>query len=246
MIRLLVISLFSGQIFGQTATQSADWFEIKKGQYLHRSTDSTLLSVAENFIEPQLATEDLGDRLRYLSVSNNIALFNKDNPGSEKDISGVLDRSSIINLIHTDYKQTFQNPDTSWRYSWEVWHKLEINGKEYYTDLRIQHILTTYDLPHFNQVVVLTAEDTGYDNFYDLGYPEHFNFLVFEKDGTEKRLKYQSGELDFICNCEFWEEESEVSGWQIIEDGVLRIVLIGLENKYSAIWDGELLKPVND
>lgn len=240
-ISITILSLlFISNLFGQTINISPSWHEVEKGNYQLQSLNK--VAETKKIIDPQLSIDSLNDNTAYLiPTDKGVLLFKTNTPTTKSDIAGKLTSNSLIELLEVDYRKTYENPDTSWKYSHEVWYKLRINNQVYYTDYKVHSITYNKALIKFNQVISITSQDTGYDNYYDKGYPEHFHLLVFDRKEDELTLIFDSQELKLKCNCEFWETEMETLNWKVLEHGSLSIILNGHEQMYEAIWDSEKL-----
>lgn len=223
----------------QNIRQSSNWFKFISDTYELSSLNPDFQS--KNLIEPQTEISSIKKNTAfYVPSEQGIVLFKNDNPATLDDVDGTLKSNSIIELQEIEYRRTFQNPDTTWKFTHEVWYKFLINGNIYYSDYKIHDISRMWTLDERNQIVVVANQRTGYDNFYDNGYPEKFHLLVFERQTSSLELIYDSQEIDLICNCEFWEPEAETYDWKE-QKGQLFIKLNGLEETFTAIWNGEEL-----
>ncbi len=236
----MFLTILISNAFCQRITQSPTWFKLVKGEYKLKSLSSEFQVAQE--ITPQLIIEDITENTAYIVPGTvGILLFNTKAPNSISDVAGRLTKNSLVKVLEIDYRNSFQHPDTTWKFTHEVWYTLLVNDQIYYTDFKIHNILTTRHLKKLDQVIALTAQHTGYDNYYDNGYPEYFHFLAFEKEANKLVLKFESQELDLECNCEFWEPNSETHAWSILENGSLVVKLNGFEDSYSGLWDGKVL-----
>ncbi|MEO9476797.1 MAG: hypothetical protein ABJG41_14740 [Cyclobacteriaceae bacterium] len=235
---LLILTVSTS--FGQTIKQSPNWFEIIEGAYKLRSLSNDFIT--PNEIEPQLQLKAISKNTAYLvTPGTGLTLFKSNNPTSKTDVAGQLRSNSLIELLEIDYRKTFQDPDTTWKVTHEVWYKFKINGRVLYTDFKIHNLTIKKRLTKLNQVIAIASQDTGYDNYYDVGYPEYFHFLAFNNTNVGLTLEFDSKELDLECNCEFWEPESETYYWKELENGSLFIKLTGIEDTYEATWNGKKL-----
>ncbi|MEQ9303667.1 MAG: hypothetical protein RJQ14_07080, partial [Marinoscillum sp.] len=217
-----------------------NWFEAIEGSYDLKSLSNNFKTGTE--IEPQLKIKSMTQNTAYLvTPEDGLTLFKSSNPTSTTDVAGQLISNSLIELLEIDYRKAFQNPDTTWKFTHEVWYKFRINDNILYTDFKIHNLTVNRPLTKLDQVVAVASQDTGYDNYYDVGYPEYFHILVFNTNTDGLTLIYDSQELDLECNCEFWEPESETYYWKELENGSIYIKLTGLEDAYEATWNGKAL-----
>lgn len=236
----IILTTLISNLFGQDIKQSPNWFDIVEGRYELKSLSHEFQVIKE--VEPQLSIDSLNKNTAYLIPEDDgILLFSTNSPTSKNDIAGSLIKNSLIELLEINYQRTFQNTDSTRRFSHEVWYKFRINNQVYYTDYKIHTLSIDMPLTKLSQIISIASQDTGYDNYYDKGYPEYFHILVFDKNEGGLSLKFDSKELDLECNCEFWEPELESYHWKELENGSLFIKLSGLEQTYSAIWNGEKL-----
>ncbi|WP_108809097.1 hypothetical protein [Aquimarina spinulae] len=84
----------------------------------------------------------------------------------------------------------------------------------------------------------LVSQNTGYDEFYDNGYPEYFFVIILD---TKNQIVFISKLLDFNYGDEFWESEFNVK-ISYKENGNFKFTIIGLDEKYTGIWNGQELK----
>jgi len=236
----ILFTIIISSLFGQNIKQSPNWFELVKGKYQLKSLSQEFETT--NAIDPQITINSITKNAAYIvPLEGGILFFSTNSPISKSDVAGRLSSSSLIELLEIDYRRTFQNPDTTWKFSHEVWYKLRVNNQVYYTDYKIHSLSINKPLTKLNQVISIASQDTGYDNYYDNGYPEYFHILAFDQNADGLTLKFDSQELDLECNCEFWEPESETYHWKELESGALYIKLSGLEQSYSATWNGKQL-----
>lgn len=241
LLSIILLSAITLESFGQRIVQSDTWFDLNKGQYQLRSLNSEFRNNSQ-IIQPQTKIKSLGNRTNYLIPDNRgVVLFKNNNPKSIEDVAGVLKENSLIEVNEIEYRKTFQNPDTTWKFTHEVWYSILINNELYYTDFKIHNLTFSRILESLKQTIVIASQDTGYDNYYDNGYPENFHILAFEQTSNGMNSIYDSEQLEFHCNCEFWVPEFETYEWKELEDGSLFIKLFGLEQTFSATWNGNML-----
>lgn len=237
---VVILALAVSNLSGQSIKQSPTYFDLVPGKYELQSTAKKFNAGTK--IEGQSQVDSIHGNTGYLvPPKTGIALFTNSSPESSKDVAGRLYSNSIIELLQIEYRATYQDPDTAWRYTHEVWYKILINGIQYFTDFKVHDLELARRLPKFDQDVALAFQDTGYDNFYDNGYPEHFHLLVFRRTSGRLVLRFDSQELAFKCNCEFWEIDSDTYEWKILDNGSLFIKLDGYKDAFVGTWDGSTL-----
>ncbi|WP_416864619.1 MAG: hypothetical protein ACMVP2_18805 [Imperialibacter sp.] len=237
---LVILGMAASSLYGQNILRSPTYFEMVPGAYELQSTSPRFSTTAK--IDAQLEIERIQGNTGYIvPPKNGVTLFKNSSPKSSIDVAGRLYSNSIIELFEIEYRTTYQNPDTTWKFSHEVWYKIFINGQVYFTDFRVHELEMARQLPKFSQDVALAFQDTGYDYFYDNGYPEHFHFLAFKKTAGGLVLEFDSQELDFKCDCEFWELDTDTYEWKILDNGSLFIKLDGYKDSFVGTWDGRSL-----
>ena len=179
-----------------------------------------------------------GENTAFLKVQNqSIALFDQiDDLGTHKPI-GLLQKTSIIQVDTIFYREIYRDTTKSWFLTFNVWYAITINGKEYYTDYKIHDFIGFKNvLDKYNQELLIVSQSTGYDDYYDMGYPNYFFVAVINSD---KKLIYESKILDFDYGEEFW--EPEFVDTRYIEEG-FEFTINGFESEYKAVWTGTKLK----
>ncbi|MBV6645896.1 MAG: hypothetical protein KI790_10625 [Cyclobacteriaceae bacterium] len=235
--QIILLTFIISNAWGQSIKQSPNWFDLIEGTYELKSTSKEFRTSGE--IKPQLNIPAITKRTYFIvPPKEGITLFDTNSALSEENVVGKLSTSSLIELLEIDYRNTFQNPDTTWKFTHEVWYKFRINNQTFYADYRIHDLKITRQLEKLDQVISVAAQDTGYDNYYDNGYPEHFHILAFNRTQNGLTLKFDSKELDLECNCEFWEPESETYYWKELENGSLFMKPAGLKQTFEATWNG--------
>jgi len=179
----------------------------------------------------------------FIGNQKPIVLFNTMNPQTEKDVAGILLSGSLILCDTVFYNSIYtEDPENSLLFTWDVWYALTINEKTYYTDYKI-HDYRAYKvfLPGKKQIFTIFAESTGYDDIYDVGYPDNFRVVVFEKTKNSPYWKqiYCSQSLDLNSGGyeEFW--DSDYFPHTIDANGNLTIIFMKDGEDYPLIWDGK-------
>ncbi|PCJ01512.1 MAG: hypothetical protein COB15_00915 [Flavobacteriales bacterium] len=243
MRNLLIISsllLLGLNGFGQTTVQQESYYDVVVGVYTTKSTDKELIGLKPSVIQPQSKIIN-NDKSAFLNVEQKvIALFDRVNDlGTAKPI-GVLTESSIIQVDTIFYKEIYKDTTQEWFLTFNVWYAITINGQIYYTDYKI-HDFIAYrkNLDKYNQEFLLVAQSTGYDEYYDIGYPNYF-FIVMLDENQE--MIYNSEVLDFDYGDEFWDEELMNSVKTEFTDNGLVFTLSGVNDEYIGVWTGKELK----
>lgn len=236
-ILTLIIQL---PVFGQEIVRQDGYYDLKFGVYKTKSLDKKLIGFKSSVIEPQTEFKN-EDNSAFLKVQDKvIALFDRVNDkGTAKPI-GVLTKTSVIQVDTIFYKEIFKDTTKEWSLTFNVWYAITINGQQYYTDYKVHDFIALQkEMPKYNQEFLLVSQNTGYDEYYDNGYPNHF-FVAVLNDKNE--IIYNSEILDFDYGDEFWDAElmSSVST-EMTENG-FEFKLSGLEDNFKGIWTGKELK----
>ena len=247
-MRLIAFALFFFIVQfsnAQTEHRADDYMDtIYDGVYATKSL--ALKFKSNNIILPNRQLRQKSQRTRYLVLSEHpITLFNKVKPVSTDDIAGKLEENSFVELLETHFQGIYRAPGEEWHVTYDVWHKIELNGEIFFTDFKL-HDFFAFEtkIEELEQTVLLIAQNTGYDYAYDLGYPEFFNFVVLN---DHNNIIYESDNLDFKYGQEFWESDLSIK-WERIGNSNYRITIFGLDYKtfksipYKFIWDGDTLK----
>ena len=179
-----------------------------------------------------------------------IILFKTSRPEGKDDVAGILKENSLAELIEQRYRNHYLDPEREFFFTHEVWKKIKINGQIYFTDIKLHEAESQLlELPQFEQRFLLLADHTGYDGNYDIGYPEYFRALFFDKQG---QLIHLSEELPVHCNCEFGPFSDMPEDNILIEPKSFQFKIPGLEYDpvtetsksytYTGLWNGKELK----
>ena len=207
-------------------------------------------------ILPQLSYDTLNRRtLEYIYLlDSTIILFKNSKPIDDNDVAGVLSASSLVEVLGKEYRTIFREPEEEWGLSFEVWMKVRINDKIYYTDYKTHDCLChSKYLDNLNQTLIVFAQSTGWGYYYDTGYPEYFHVLIAN---SSKSMIYQSGVLNFFNGDEFWVAELGWLDTNKLPDGNWEFVFDGYVNKedgtigdkyieFYYVWNGETLEERN-
>ena len=151
----------------------------------------------------------------------------------------MLTETSVSKIDTSFYNEIYKDNNHDWRLTFNVWYAVEINGRIFYTDYKVHNnIAHQEDLPLFSQNFLLVAQSTGYDEFYDNGYPEHF-FVVVLDEGNQ--IIFESSILEFSYGDEFWDVEFMNSVETENTNEGFQFTIHGIEEDFSATWTGEKL-----
>ncbi|NHE55929.1 hypothetical protein [Cyclobacterium plantarum] len=239
-ILTILTSIILLPVFGQEIVRQDGYYDLKFGIYETKSLDKELIGFKPRVIEPQTEFKK-EDNSAFLKVKGKvIALFDRVNDkGTAKPI-GVLTKTSVIQVDTIFYKEIFKDTTKEWSLTFNVWYAITMNGQQYYTDYKIHDFIALQkELPKYNQEFLLVSQRTGYDEYYDNGYPNHF-FVVILNDKNE--ITYNSEILDFDYGDEFWDAELMGSVSTEMTENGFEFNLSGLEDNFNGIWTGKELK----
>ena len=236
-ILTLIIQL---PLIGQEIVRQKGFYDFKIGIYETKSLDKNLLEFKPTIIEPQKEFKQK-ENTAFLKVEGRvIALFDKINDLGESKSIGVLTATSVVQVDTIFYKEVYKDTTKEWSLTFNVWYAITLNGKKYYTDYKIHdYIAFQKELKPYNQKFLLVSQSTGYDGYYDIGYPNYFFVVVLDNND---QILFESDVLDFDYGDEFWDAElmSSVST-EMTENG-LQFTLYGIDDKFMGLWTGKELK----
>ena len=228
--------------FGQEIIRQDGYYQINQGVYETKSLDKELISLESISVEPQ--TKFLREEgVAFIKVNGTgVALFDNINDSGTEKSSYVLTKTSVVKVDTIFYNEIFKDPAKEWALTFNVWYAITINGRSYYTDYKIHDFLAfELEYPKYNQEFLLVSQSTGYDDFYDIGYPNYFFIVILDE---KNEMIFESEILDFDYGDEFWDEISMSSATKLTERG-LEFSIIGLEEEYKGIWNGKKLENRN-
>jgi hypothetical protein len=226
-------------LIGQEIVRQESYYDFKVGIYETKSLDKNLLEFKPTIIEPQKEYKK-EENTAFLKVEGRvIALFDKMNDSGKSKSIGVLTATSVIEVDTIFYKEVYKDTTKEWSLTFNVWYAITLNGKKYYTDYKIHdYVAFQKELITYNQKFLLVSQSTGYDGYYDIGYPNYFFVVVLD---DKNQILFESDVLDFDYGDEFWDAElmSSVST-EMTEKG-LEFNLYGIEDKFEGVWTGKKL-----
>lgn len=226
--------IFHISAFGQVIVRQDNYSNFKFGVYQTKSIDSEIIGFKPLVIEPQTKFID-GEQTAFLKIENKaIALFDKINDSGASKPVGVLTKTSVIQVDTIFYREIYKDTTKEWFLTFNVWYAITINGQQYYTDYKV-HDFIGYKkkLDKYNQKLLLVSQNTGYDEFYDNGYPNYFFVAILN---NKNELIFDSKILDFDYGDEYWEPEFVTT--QMTDKG-FEFIINGLNNNFKAIWSGK-------
>lgn len=237
---LLLLSAISAS--AQVSIVSKHNFNFVKGVYSSKSQHAQSLQDVKEEISPQLEMRpDQGAFAFMFPPHTGVLLFKSKNLSDPGNITGKLSAATVVRIDTIFCNQAYLSPKDS-LFSFDICYALNINGKRYYTDFR-PHDFVPFKRPLLDhgQLFCLAGQSTGYDMYADNGYPDLFHIVVFQKAGNSIQLIFESGQLPFRYEDEFWEDEESMKWNYDTGKKELRIEIKGNPG-YKAVWDGRELK----
>ncbi|KXX69471.1 hypothetical protein [Flammeovirga sp. SJP92] len=234
---LYLILFYQVNLFAQEAIFSEGYYNLKIGSYETQSLNTELKNIDLPTIQPQTKFTEK-ENICFIKVpETGIILFQSFD--FMKEPIGLLNKTSIVELDSIYYQEIFNKSENSWSLTFNVWYAVSINGAKYYTDYKIHNsIAYTEIIKEYNQKLLLISESTGYDQYYDLGYPGNFFVVILD---NENNILFESNILDFNYGDEFWEPElTETVTSKMTEKG-FGIKIIGLNEEFNGMWNGKEL-----
>ena len=236
----ILILIFQVSVFGQETVQQDGYYDLKIGIYQTKSLDKELIGSNPTVIEPQTKFQSKANSA-FLKVQDNaIALFDRINDKGTTKPLGVLTQTSVIQVDTVFYREIYRDTSKEWMLTFNVWYAITLNGEQYYTDYKIHDFIGLQEeLAKYNQQFLLVAQSTGYDDYYDRGYPNHF-FAVILNDNFD--MSYNSEIFNFDYGEEFWDVELMRSVETEMTEKGFEFKLYGIEDNFEGIWTGSELK----
>jgi hypothetical protein len=236
----ILILIFQVSVFGQETVQQDGYYDLKIGIYQTKSLDKELIGSNPTVIEPQTKFQSKANSA-FLKVQDNaIALFDRINDKGTVKAIGVLTQTSVIQVDTVFYREIYRDTSKEWMLTFNVWYAITLNGEQYYTDYKIHDFIGLQEeLAKYNQQFLLVAQSTGYDDYYDRGYPNHF-FAVILNDNFD--MSYNSEIFNFDYGEEFWDAELMRSVETEMTEKGFEFKLYGIEDNFEGIWTGSELK----
>ena len=236
----ILILIFQVSVFGQETVQQDGYYDLKIGIYQTKSLDKELIGSNPTVIEPQTKFQSKANSA-FLKVQDNaIALFDRINDEGTAKPLGVLTQTSVIQVDTVFYREIYRDTSKEWMLTFNVWYAITLNGEQYYTDYKIHDFIGLQEeLAKYNQQFLLVAQSTGYDDYYDRGYPNHF-FAVILNDNFD--MSYNSEIFNFDYGEEFWDVELMRSVETEMTEKGFEFKLYGIEDNFEGIWTGSELK----
>lgn len=228
----LLTLFFQLTAFGQIIVQDSSYYELKFGVYTSKSTDSQF--PVRKTIKPQIKLTG-EENTAFLKVGKSaIQLFDKINDAGNSKPVAQLTKTSVVRVDTVFYREIYKDTTKEWFLTFNVWYAITINGKHYYTDAKIHDLIAYWKkIRDYKQEFLLIAQNTGYDELYDSGYPNNFFVVILNE---KQELMFESDILELDFGNEYWEDETvEI---QMTKNG-FEWTLHGLGSYYKAIWTGK-------
>ncbi|MBO6710300.1 MAG: SH3 domain-containing protein [Balneola sp.] len=211
--------------------KSYSYDNLQEGTFEPKSTSAKYLKKDLPVIPANMETLNSKEYPDFLNPMNRkIVLFENHNLKNLKP-SGILNSLTQVRIDSTFYKFRYKDLTNN------VWNRININGKYYYTDVDIHDFSISKDLVNLNQKVTIIGQYTGYDGAYHLGYPEHF-FMVFTDKHND--VIYKTEILDFHLNSEFAMEEDILTVEWNERNKSYKITLTGYKDEVRIDWNGKV------
>lgn len=242
LLRLLLIVFITEGIIpiahGQISIESENYYLIKEGVYKSLSTDSILLNQKHKVITPQNKIKEGDSVSLFIHPQNHIGVLLFDDT-SRKNISGILVEPSIVEIDTIFYREIYQDPYKDWYLTFNVWYAIRINGQKYYTDFQIHdgHLYSHY---FGKNRFILIAQSSGYDDYYDRGYPELFFGAIINEKGEILNV---SNIFSFTYGDEYF-DAIQINVNKVSNEKYL-FELEGLDEKLQIIIEGTEIKTLN-
>jgi hypothetical protein len=225
-------------VYSQERVESINFFEVKEGIYSQLSIDSITYRQKFKVISSQKKIKEGDSIVSFIHPQNHIGvLLFEDSFG--KKISGILVESSIVEVDSIFYRDIFKDPSKDWSLTFNVWYAIKINDQKYYTDFKI-HDSHLYSYNCGTNKFLLIAQSSGYDDYYDRGYPELFFGAIINEKGEILNV---SNIFSFTYGDEYFD------AIQIIVNKVSNekylFELEGLDEKLQIIIEGIDIKNLN-
>jgi hypothetical protein len=239
LIILTVLTLTFSIAIGQVNIVADGYHDkFKNGRYINQSTDSTRLHTVTNIITPQTTIPLLDDKTALVFPTTQGLLLFSDR--SDKSKISKLIKPTMVQIDTVFYNQIYQR-DSGTLFSFDVWYAVKINGATFYMDYQPQDFLAfQHKLPDHNQLLTIYGQSTGYDNYYDNGYPNNFHVVVFSLSNKTLKMFYCSDQLPFDYEDEFWDVPGSMKYQYIADKKELEFEIYGTPN-YKAKWTGKTL-----
>lgn len=210
---LLIISLTFNS-FSQNDVFFNDYrsyTNIKVGVYVVKSTLQEYINLELPFIENNSKEIDLNSSSQFIKIAETpVILFDNHDVDKRKPIGKIINTTQV-KIDSTFFNQIYRDFSKPFSISFNVWNRIIINEKAYYTDYDIHDSSLSETIEELNQKVLIIGQNTGYDYAYHLGYPEYY-FLLFLNENNE--VIYESQILDIVFGDEFaMKEDFLITKW---------------------------------
>lgn len=234
---------------------------IQKGTYLMKSLDSGFIENTKSKIEGSIIKDSAflnSLSCMYLAIEEPIALFSKMGNVTQKDVAGILETSTLVdvdsifyNTIYIDseeapmtidkwYDLVEKNEDHYFEHPlvYDVWYAININGKKYYTDYKLHDLIEkNVYIPSKDQILLICSQSTGYDGMYDVGYPDYYYIVILDKNNKGWSQIYRSEQFDLNNGGADEYGLSEIDPKNILEKG--DNIEIDFYDYFTLVWTGK-------
>lgn len=177
---------------------------IKSGTYVTKSTLKDCLNLNLPVITNNTKSIQFNnyDELTYQFIKiteQPVVLFDSHDPEKMRPIAIVKETIQVA-VDSILYKEIYRDYTKPWSVSFNVWNRIIVDGKAYYTDYDLHDSQIMLPIEQLNQKVLVVGQNTGYDYGYHIGYTEYYFLLFLNK---ENEVIYESDIIDITFGDEF-------------------------------------------
>jgi hypothetical protein len=218
----------------------------KNGIYYQNSTSKKYLDLSLPIVDNNSKSLEIGNKINFIKTNNTpVVLFDSHNIEKMKPI-GKIENTTQVKIDSTFFKEKYRDFSKPWSISFNVWNRIIINGKPYYTDYDIHDSTIIEGIKELNQTVLIIGQNTGYDSAYHLGYPDYY-FLMFLNDNNE--MISESEILNISIGNEFgmkedflktnWNEKTKKFEITLFNQSICKP---GDKKEMNIHWNGEVVE----
>lgn len=177
---------------------------IKSGTYIKKSTLKEYLNLNLPILNNNTKDIDLKNPIENAHyfikiVQEPVVLFDSHDPKTMQPIA-IVKETMHVEVDSVLYKEVYRDFTQPWSVSFNVWNRIIVDGKAYYTDYDLHDSTIIVPIEALYQNVLIVGQNTGYDYAYHLGYAEYY-FLIFLNNQNE--VIFESDLLDITFGDEF-------------------------------------------
>lgn len=220
---------------------------IKSGTYIKKSTLKEYLNLNLPILNNKTKVIDLKNPIEnahyFIKIAQEpVVLFDSHHPNTMQPIA-IVKETIQVEVDSVLYKEIYRDFTKPWSVSFNVWNRIIVDGKAYYTDYDLHDSQMMLPIEQLNQKVLIVGQNTGYDYGYHLGYTEYYFLLFLNK---ENEVIYESDIIDITFGDEFGRLEDFIkTNWNNNTKG-FEITLFNqfVQDKKTVIliWNGKNLR----